>query len=408
MLFWTVATLLALAVAALIAAAGLRARADGGDGATDIAVYRAQLAEVEGDAARGTIGADEAGRLKNEIARRILQADARGSRTARSDRRLGPVAAFSIGACLVAGSLALYALIGAPGYGDLALSDRLARAEAFRTSRPDQAEAEAQVPAPSPVAPSADFAALMDKLRSAVATRPDDLEGHRLLARNEAMLGNARAAAAAQSQVLGLLDDRAAAEDYLDFAEYLVMAAGGYVSPQAENALRAAVARDPASGGARYYLGLMWRQTGRPDIAFRMWDRLLRDGPETAAWIAPIRAQIDQVARLAGVDYTQPAPSEALPEVLAGPSAEDVANAAQMSDDDRAEMIRGMVSRLSERLATQGGPAQEWARLIGAYGVLGDRAQARAIRDEALQVFEGSEGDLALIRDAARDAGLDG
>ncbi|MBE0552895.1 MAG: c-type cytochrome biogenesis protein CcmI, partial [Rhodobacteraceae bacterium] len=41
----------------------------------DIAVYRDQLAEVERDLARGTLAADEAQRLRTEVARRLLEAD---------------------------------------------------------------------------------------------------------------------------------------------------------------------------------------------------------------------------------------------------------------------------------------------------------------------------------------------
>ena len=127
----------------------------------------------------------------------------------------------------------------------------------------------------------------------------------------------------------------------------------------------------------------MMRQNDRPDVAFRLWDQLLRAGPEDAPWIPAIRAQIDEVAMLAGVEYEQPLPAE----TLSGPTAEDIANASDMTAEDRAEMIQGMVARLSDRLATQGGSAEEWARLIGAYGVLGDVTRARAIAAEARQVF---------------------
>jgi len=77
-----------------------------------------------------------------------------------------------------------------------------------------------------------------------------------------------------------------------------------------------------------------------------------------------------------------------------------------MSEADRAEMIRGMVARLSDRLATEGGTVQEWSRLIGALGVLGDLDQARVIYDEARQTFAGDAAALDMINDAARQAGV--
>jgi cytochrome c-type biogenesis protein CcmH len=77
-----------------------------------------------------------------------------------------------------------------------------------------------------------------------------------------------------------------------------------------------------------------------------------------------------------------------------------------MSDAERMEMIRGMVEGLSDRLATEGGPPEDWARLIGALGVLGNAEQAAAIADEAEQVFAGNDAALSLIAEARMRAGL--
>ncbi|MGH1423244.1 MAG: c-type cytochrome biogenesis protein CcmI [Pseudooceanicola sp.] len=403
MFFWIIVIALSISVASVIGLAGLRARGQSETaGATDVPVYRAQLVEVERDLARGVIAGDEGDRLRNEISRRLLAADAAARNASAAAGRAGPVALGLLGVIVVGGALGLYLTLGAPGYGDMALADRLDHAKEVRETRPPQSEAEADMPAVPAPEVSEEFQTLMERLRTAVADRPDDLRGLRLLARNEAALNNFKAAYTAQEQILALLGDKAEAQDYLDYAELLIVAAGGYVSPQAEASLRAALARDAANGAAQYYVALMWRQTGRPDVAFRIWDRLLRKGPEDAAWIPPIRAQIDEAAALAGVDYDQPRPSE----TLAGPSAEDIEASKEMSAQDRQDMIRGMVSRLSERLASQGGSAEEWARLIGAYGVLGESTRARAIRDEALQVFAGRQNDLALIEAAAKRAGL--
>ena len=69
-------------------------------------------------------------------------------------------------------------------------------------------------------------------------------------------------------------------------------------------------------------------------------------------------------------------------------------------------MIQGMVAQLSDRLATEGGSAQEWARLIGALDVLGQTERATAIYNEAQQVFADAPQALAIIQAAARQAGL--
>ena len=89
-----------------------------------------------------------------------------------------------------------------------------------------------------------------------------------------------------------------------------------------------------------------------------------------------------------------------------GPSAGDVAAAEDMSDEDRQEMIRGMVEGLAERLSSEGGTAEEWARLITALGVLGETERAGTILAEARQVFWDDAAGLSAIEAAGERAGL--
>lgn len=404
MTFWIITCAMAAMVAALLGRAMVRGTRDGLEdtAAYDLKVYRDQLAEVERDVARGVVPAEDAERARTEISRRILAVDEAASTTKTGAR--GPQAAVYglLAVVVVAGSLLLYRDIGAPGYGDLGLADRIAFADEMRENRPGQQAAEDSLPPMPPAEGVTDeFKTLMARLRDTVAARPDDLQGHRLLATNEARIGDFKAAAQAQGEVLRIRGDSATATDYSDYGEFLVLAAGGYVSPQAETALRAALGRDGQDGRARYYVGLMMVQNGRPDLAFRIWDGLLRRGPEDAPWIAPIRAQIMPVASLAGVEYEMPQPGGAR-----GPSAGDIEAASEMSAEDRMEMIGGMVAGLSTRLATEGGPATDWARLITSLAVL-DRAQeARQIYDNARDVFADDAGSLDIISRAGQQAGV--
>ncbi|HBB83521.1 MAG TPA: c-type cytochrome biogenesis protein CcmI, partial [Sulfitobacter sp.] len=128
--------------------------------------------------------------------------------------------------------------------------------------------------------------------------------------------------------------------------------------------------------------------------------------PADAAWIEPIRVQIPQVAALAGVDYEIPQTGTGAP--ARGPSAEDIEAASEMDAGDRMEMIGGMVAGLSDRLASEGGPPQDWARLITSLGVLGDTDQARAVYDNALEVFSDDNAGLDMIRNAGERAGVAG
>jgi cytochrome c-type biogenesis protein CcmH len=65
-----------------------------------------------------------------------------------------------------------------------------------------------------------------------------------------------------------------------------------------------------------------------------------------------------------------------------------------------------MVEGLSARLAASGGPAEDWARLIAALGVLGEHDRARAIWAEAQRLFADQAEGLAQIEAAARGAGV--
>ncbi|SNR26864.1 c-type cytochrome biogenesis protein CcmI [Puniceibacterium sediminis] len=411
-LFWSLCAALALAMTGLLVTALLRGRRDTGPvQAFDMQVYRDQLREVERDLARGTISPEDGERLRAEVSRRLLTADAQVQGDTGGDtqpRGVALVMAVVVAASLLGGGFWLYARLGAPGYGDLGLKDRIAAAAQARENRPSQQEAESQVPATSPTDAPPEYAELVTRLRAAVAERPDDLQGHILLARSEAALSNFTKAYKAQEQILRLKGDEATAKDYADLADMMVLAAGGYVSPQAEAALDAAMTRDPGNGVARYYGGLMLAQTGRPDAAFRLWDNLLRESAPTDPWVPPITSQIEEMALRAGVnDYRLPETAIPLPgPALPGPGQDDVASAADMTPEQRTQMIQGMVARLSDRLATEGGTPQEWARLIGAYGVLDNQAQAIAIWDNAKEVFAGDEEALKIVREGAANAGI--
>ena len=77
-----------------------------------------------------------------------------------------------------------------------------------------------------------------------------------------------------------------------------------------------------------------------------------------------------------------------------------------MTEEDRTSMIGGMVSQLAGRLATEGGQAADWARLITAYGVLGQTDEARTVYNEAMTTFVGDDVALQYIETAAQSAGI--
>lgn len=401
--FWIATAAFSLLVVVLLMRAALRPRQLATPAAAyDLQVYRDQLREVERDVARGVLTEDEAARARAEVSRRLLEADralqSAQAHTARSGTTDKGLIGVALAAC-VAGAFGVYLQIGAPGYPDLPIATRIAQVDEARRTRPAQDVAEAQLPFRAGLPPDPRREELVAQLRTVMEQRPDDVQGLTLLAQNEAALGNFRAAHLAQARLIGVLGDAATGLHHIDLAEMLILAAGGYVSPEAEAALLRGLERDPRNGTGRYYVGLMYAQQGRPDLAFPVWRALLAESTADAPWLDPIRLQIEEVAFLAGVNVSlAELPQPAAPR---GPTAADVAAAQGMSAADQAAMIEGMVAGLAERLATGGGPPEDWARLIGAQIVLGRTEDATVIVEEARRVFADLPDALALIEAAA-------
>ena len=384
-IFWIGAGLLCFAVGAMLLRALRMGPAD--DAAPHLTVYRDQLAEVDRDLARDVISSDEAARLRTEVWRRLLDAS-----------KIAPEAAQKFGNALtpklaifaaISGAIALYFTLGVPDYPDLPLHKRLDMAAAAYENRPAQAEAEAAMPAQLPQQIDPALLDLITQLRAVVAQRPDDIQGLILLARNESALGNYSAAAQAYRQLIAAKGGRGSLDDHLAAAQTMIAATGGMVSAEAEAQLTVVLELDPENGLARYFLGLMFAQTGRPDRAFTLWEPLTREGKMDALYTNPIRAMLPDLAEAAGIKYTPPS--------LPGPTAQDVENAADMSATDRQEMIQTMVTGLEARLLSDGGTLDEWQRLITALGVLNDPDRQMQARDAARKAYANDPAALQSL-----------
>jgi cytochrome c-type biogenesis protein CcmH len=233
----------------------------------------------------------------------------------------------------------------------------------------------------------------------AAITDPDAL---RAKYRAYLLAGEMGNAVRTQERLLDLLGAEAGAQDHADLALALALEAEGYVSPEAEAALRETLRRDLSNELARYLVGEMFLQGGRFDQAFRFWRPIAEDGNPAAPWVASVRERIGTVAELAGIRYSLPGAAGG----MRGPSAGDVAAAGEMSPEDRQAMIEGMVAQLADRLATEGGDVEDWNRLIRSLAVLERLAEAQSIYDEAKERFAGRPAELSFLRQAAVETGL--
>jgi cytochrome c-type biogenesis protein CcmH len=366
-IFWLFAALLtglaaALLVPPLIGRTRSIARGDAG-----LAVYRAQLDELQRDRERGLLGEAEAAALRTEIERRMLKlGSAEGETELRWRARPGGAIAAVL--LLPAAALALYLALGDPG---LPGQPRSATAPSQAAPDPQQAE----------------VAVLVAQLERRMAERPEDPVGWRLLGHAQAGLGRWSDSARSYGRAVGAGGGNA--ETLAAWAEALIFAAGGTVSPPAAELLRRALEVDPKEPRARYYQGLAKLQAGDTAGALALWRALAAEAPQDAPWAAFLAERI----RL-GEGMTAPP----------GPGADDVAVAEDLTPEQREAAIRGMVQRLADRLEREPEDVEGWLRLAHSYGVLGQPEERRAALERAAGLAP-ARADIQLELAGAEAAG---
>lgn len=387
MIFWIVAGLMSVIVAAGLIVPLLRAKvhtADAND--YDVEVYKDQIAELDREHSAGRLTDDQVAAARAEIARRLLAADnrrkisrERASNDERNRSRLTvQLTALVIAVAVPGAALTIYAQLGTPGLPGAPFADRA-------QSQPNTENA----------ANITDLNALAVRLANRLQTEPDDLEGWLLLARTYMTLQRHAEAAQGFKQALGL--DPNDAILYSAYGEALTLAASDTVTPVARNAFEEALRRDAGEVRARYYTGLASYQRGDRADALDRWAALIADSPADASWLPIVRSQAEEAARALGLDAASvlPSPLPATTTMQAnttsttrGPTAADVTAAAAMSPEERAQMIAGMIEGLAARLEENPREFDGWLRLIRAYAVIKQQDKAEAALANALAIFE--------------------
>jgi len=290
--------------------------------ASDTAVYRDQLAEVERERGRGAISVAEAEAARTEIERRLLvaadQDKAEPEASASWHRFLVPTLCLLIPLF----ALGLYLRAGQPG---LPAAPFVARS----------------APAPDDGASRRDVAQAIATLRARLAEKPDDVEALSAL------------------------------------GEALTHQADGVVTPEAQGLLRRALEKNADDARAMFYLGLADAQGGDSRAALKRWGELEARSPPDAPWLPTVRAEMNRVARAAGL------PAPAAPPPPPGPTPEQMQAMQNLSPADRQQAIRGMVEGLEARLQASPGKPEDrpqerdgWLRLANARRVLGENDKA--------------------------------
>lgn len=347
---------------------------------TTPAVLVDQLEEVQRDLDRNVISSGEATAARLEIKRRILAAARRttqGPEAERASGRLGLWLA-ALFVPLIAGGY--YAIKGSPEISSLAFADRQA----------ERAEQQKIIE-------------ITDKLYARLTAEPDGgaSEGWMLLGQTFSRMGKYQRAIDAFEIVTSRED--ATSATYSMLAEALINAEQGIVTPQAETALEKAIALDATNPAGIFYKAMAMAQRGEEAGAHDLLLSHLDAADGFASWMEPFVAQANQIAKKLGRAPISLANYAPMAGGGAGPSAEDIAAASEMSAEDRGEFIRSMVDRLASRLEENPNDLDGWIRLANAYRVLGENPQALSAYEQAaglLETIGASDPRRALVEKA--------
>lgn len=359
LLFWIAAALLIIVSAALVLAplrgpGRLRSRSE-----SDVAVYRDQLDEVEQDLKRGLIGDAEAAAARTEISRRLLAADAARDREKGTRSRAGTSFAVIMVAAVPVLAVLFYLHGGAPGLP--------AQPFEARISKPPEEQ---------------NIEELVARVEQHLRANPEDADGWRVVAPIYARMGRFEDAADAYGRLVDI--EGPSAELLASLGEALVFADEGLVGERTVAIFERALSLDPTLPQARYFLGLAAVQEGDTDEARAIWATLASDFGENSQW--------GQMALRSLAALDQPA-VEAAPgsAPMTGPASEAGQAIADLPPEERAAAIEAMVDNLDSRLDAEGGPVDQWLRLMRARVVLQQEEQATDVLTRALTAFEGDE-----------------
>jgi cytochrome c-type biogenesis protein CcmH len=349
MLFWSIAIAATAIVCAAIYAASSRV-VNATPTVTDSANshFKLLLAGIYADVASGKLSEADAEAARAELAREIVRQKGDNSALTESKLRFDRPQLLVGLAGVAAVTFAIYAALGSPNL-------------------PSQPLASRDLTPPQSI--TLDDAIL--RIEEALVANPDDVRGWEVIAPAYMELQRFADAENAYRRAIALTEPTPGLD--LKLAEALLFQQQPEKAAEAVTLLRGVAEADPTQVMARLYLASELTRSGQYDEAITIWNEAIALGKGDELWM--------QAAR----------------EGLATAMNDGVAPEGAAQD----EMIAGMVSQLSERLAKDGGTVEEWTQLIRAHLVLNDKASAQAAYDDAVkaypQAFDRGEMDTLAL-----------
>ncbi|HEY1613572.1 MAG TPA: tetratricopeptide repeat protein [Rhizomicrobium sp.] len=210
---------------------------------------------------------------------------------------------------------------------------------------------------------------LIARLSLRMRQQPHDATGWMLLGRGYMSLSDPGQAAEAFRRAALVGAPAVQPEALAAEGEALTLAANGTVTPEAEQAFGKALARDPNSRAARFYLGQAYAARRDNVRALKIWNSLLADTSPNAPWRAELVDHIALLTAQSGGNMPDP---------------------------------RAMVAALAARLQSHPEDPEGWQRLIRAYAVLGDRDKAATALAQARIALKDDAESLATLNSEAK------
>jgi cytochrome c-type biogenesis protein CcmH len=284
--FWIIAVLLAAGALALVLPpllGGRRAAPGAAGDATNVAIYRDQMRELEADLAAGTLGRDQYEEARRELEARLLD-DVRDSGTGSGAAKPGRAAAILAGVAIPIASIVLYLAVGNPA----ALAPR---GDGHGITR-------------------SQIEGMVERLAARMKENPDDATGWAMLGRSYSVLDRFPEAAAAYANAVKRSPPDA--QLLADYADALAMAQGRSLQGEPERLIAQALKIDPRNVKALALAGTAAFDRRDFKGAIAHWQKILEIVPPDSDMAESIRDSIADAQQLAGGPVkAPPAPARA-------------------------------------------------------------------------------------------------
>ena len=285
--FVAIAGLLAIGALAVVVLPLMRRHRQAGvsRNAINVAVYRDQLRELEGDLRAGTLERNQYDRSRTEIETRLLQEAGTAEEEAAPPRSERGAVAFAV--ALPACALLIYLLVGNPQAIQIAGT----------AQGPAHGMGQEQV------------LAMVEQLAARMRANPDDPEGWKLLARSYASFGRYKEASEAYANAAARVTNDA--QLLADYADTLAMAQGHTLEGKPEKLIERALAIDPANVKALALAGTIAFNRKDYAKAVQNWERILAGVAPDSETAKAVRANIAEARANAGGTLASAAPPPA-------------------------------------------------------------------------------------------------